>query len=156
YFETLQKEEKDILGLTKADQKALKEKSNLPKAGWIVEVRGYTYYQPWKTVGGRRVRGKEIDIRKFVENTICHNLSYPHLVNPLENKLTKDEKDLYARQDLVEEIKFLKVKRKFAGEIQNLEKEKQDLDKKKKALEKEKKALEGAKKKDPKKEKDNQ
>ncbi len=68
------------------DDKEALEKNGLPKDGWVVEVRGYTYH--WD----------EID---FIENTIVENLNYPEKLRDSKGqdvKLTPEMKKLVREQ----------------------------------------------------------
>src|SRR5262249_19812802 len=58
-FEGMRIEEKEIL---------TGDKGKWPKSGWVVELRGFTYYRPLEN-------GKPIEPRQFLKDILCNNLS---------------------------------------------------------------------------------
>jgi hypothetical protein len=75
YFATLVQKKPNLEGMPEDEKKIVKKKQNLPKKGWVVELRGYTYYRPWV----RDSKGKLIQTepREFLIKTLCHNLAFP-------------------------------------------------------------------------------
>jgi type IV pilus assembly protein PilM len=70
YFAALNKEMKasGLEGMPPEEQEMVKSAKDLPKKGWVVELRGFTYYSPLE--GGARAEPRE-----FLKNTICYNLA---------------------------------------------------------------------------------
>ncbi len=81
-------------GMSAADKDAIINKQPLPKSGWIVELRGYTYYAPWDGT-------EHVEPRQFLIDTLCENLSR----GVQDAKSFKDDKAI---------IKFLKEDKALA------------------------------------------
>jgi type IV pilus assembly protein PilM len=81
--------------------RAAKDSKDLPKKGWVIELRGFTYFKP---VGEDNER---LEPRQFLKDTICYNLAagknladkvkYEALLKTEKEKkeLTADEKKKY-------------------------------------------------------------
>ncbi|MBI3408116.1 MAG: type IV pilus assembly protein PilM [Planctomycetes bacterium] len=81
YFKALVEQSPKLVGMKNSERDTLEniatnKGAGLPKDGWVVEIRGYTYNK-----GGE----------EFVINTILENLAYPKNVNPkLPQKLEEE------------------------------------------------------------------
>jgi type IV pilus assembly protein PilM len=69
-------------GMPEDQQTQIKKKDKLPKSGWVIEIRGYTYFSPLRKEEGDD-NPKRIEPRQFLIDSLCENLSNPAKFNPM-------------------------------------------------------------------------